>query len=61
MISTGTAEENSSTKNILIKTSRRPEHASLFNHASMAHNNYFFFEGIVSAQQATPYCRMLSV
>ncbi|KAL4868266.1 hypothetical protein BDV12DRAFT_170049 [Aspergillus spectabilis] len=28
---------------LLVKYSRRPEMASVFNHASMAHNNHFFF------------------
>ncbi|KAJ5602121.1 Manganese/iron superoxide dismutase [Penicillium lagena] len=28
---------------LLVKYSRRPEMASLFNYASMAHNNHFFF------------------
>jgi superoxide dismutase, Fe-Mn family len=30
-------------KNLLIKYARQPSMASLFNHASMAHNNHFYF------------------
>lgn len=33
-------------KDIAIRTSREPSHASVFNFASMAHNNHFFFDGI---------------
>lgn len=32
----------------MIKYSRRPEMASVFNYASMAHNNHFFFNCLVS-------------
>ena len=32
---------------LLIKYSRRPEMASVFNYASMAHNNHFFFNSLV--------------
>lgn len=31
-----------------IKYCRRPEMASVFNYASMAHNNHFFFNCLVS-------------
>ncbi|KAL2013278.1 hypothetical protein VTN00DRAFT_803 [Thermoascus crustaceus] len=37
---------------LLIKYSRRPEMASLFNYASMAHNNHFFFNCL--APEPTP-------
>lgn len=32
---------------IVVKTSRSPEHAALFNYASMAYNNHFFFKSLV--------------
>ncbi|KIW01661.1 uncharacterized protein PV09_06845 [Verruconis gallopava] len=35
-----------SIKDIVVQTARNPAEASLFNHASMAFNNHFFFEGI---------------
>jgi len=35
------------TKNLLLKYARQADKASLFNYASMAHNNHFFFKGIV--------------
>ena len=37
---------HSDPKSILLSTSRFPQHAALFNHASMAHNNWFYFQGI---------------
>jgi Fe-Mn family superoxide dismutase len=33
---------------LLVKYSRRAEMASVFNHASMAHNNHFFFNCLVN-------------
>src|SRR3954468_20691371 len=33
---------------LLVRYSRRPEMASVFNYASMAHNNHFFFNCLVS-------------
>ncbi|KAK1145383.1 hypothetical protein N8T08_004258 [Aspergillus melleus] len=36
---------------LLVKYSRRPEMASVFNYASMAHNNHFFFNCLVSTKQ----------
>ncbi|KAK4188381.1 putative 37S ribosomal protein, partial [Podospora australis] len=35
--------ESADLKSIIIKTAREPVFASIFNHASMAHNNEFFF------------------
>lgn len=32
---------------LLVKYSKRPEMASVFNYASMAHNNHFFFNCLV--------------
>jgi Fe-Mn family superoxide dismutase len=40
------------TKQLLLKTARSPSEASLFNHASMAHNNKFFFDCISSKEEA---------
>ena len=34
---------------LLVKYSRRPEMASVFNYASMAHNNHFYFNCLVSS------------
>ncbi|MCJ1282084.1 hypothetical protein MMC26_001407 [Xylographa opegraphella] len=38
-----TSDETALTKNLAIKYARDPSKASLFNHASMAHNNHHFF------------------
>lgn len=37
------------TKELVEKYSKRPEMASLFNYASMAHNNHFFFNCLVNS------------
>ncbi|KAI9751304.1 MAG: hypothetical protein M4579_006120 [Chaenotheca gracillima] len=44
VLTEGTTDENSSTNTLLTTYARQPEMASLFNHASMAHNNHFFFD-----------------
>lgn len=44
---TETKDENTKTKDLLIKYARDPNHAALFNYASAAHNNHFFFETLV--------------
>lgn len=44
---TGTQHENVTTQTLLLSTARDPMLASLFNHASQAYNNDFFFKGIV--------------
>ncbi len=44
---TGTTSYHSGTRDLLLAAARQPEHASLFNYASMAHNNHFFFHGLV--------------
>ncbi|KAL8908766.1 MAG: hypothetical protein Q9207_000623 [Kuettlingeria erythrocarpa] len=36
-------EENTPTKDLLLRYARDPNHAALFNYASAAHNNHFFF------------------
>lgn len=38
--------ENRSPKDLIIQFARDPMNASLFNHASMAHNNHFFYEAL---------------
>lgn len=38
---------------LLVKYSKRPEMASVFNYASMAHNNHFFFNCLVSIPLGT--------
>lgn len=43
---TGTVYEGKSTLELLIQSAREPQLAALFNYASMAHNNHFFFEGL---------------
>ncbi|KAL2270147.1 hypothetical protein VTJ83DRAFT_2331 [Remersonia thermophila] len=39
-----TAWEHRSIKDIVLNTAREPSQAALFNYASMAHNNHFFFQ-----------------
>lgn len=41
--------ENTSPKDLIIQFARDPMNASLFNHASMAHNNHFFYEALSTA------------
>ncbi|UKZ77477.1 hypothetical protein TrVFT333_005198 [Trichoderma virens FT-333] len=48
----GTELESHDVKTILLMTAREPSQAPIFNHASMAHNNHFFFQGI--APNGTP-------
>ncbi|KAH0551685.1 hypothetical protein GP486_007097 [Trichoglossum hirsutum] len=43
LLTAGTPDENASTKTLLLTYARQADMASLFNHASMAHNNHFFF------------------
>lgn len=46
LISSGTELEDKDTKTIALMTAREPSKAPVFNYASMAHNNHFFFQGI---------------
>ena len=48
----GTELEDKDTKTISLLTAREPSQAPIFNYASMAHNNHFFFQGI--APEGTP-------
>lgn len=43
---------------LLVKYSKRPEMASVFNYASMAHNNHFFFNCLVSPTCLLNLCRI---
>ncbi|KAF3482915.1 Fe superoxide dismutase [Arthroderma uncinatum] len=43
MLTGGTADENIGPGSLLIKYARQASMASLFNYASMAHNNHFYF------------------
>lgn len=45
---------NTSLKDIAIVTSREPSKADIFNYASMAHNNHFFFDGLAVKGGADP-------
>jgi len=45
-LTAGEPFENSQTKDLVLRFARDPLAASLFNHASMAHNNNFFFSGL---------------
>ncbi|KAK3355801.1 manganese and iron superoxide dismutase [Neurospora tetraspora] len=45
----GTDFEQKDTKSIVLATARDPELAHVFNHASMAHNNHFFFDHLSPA------------
>ena len=43
----GTVDHNATSKTLAIKYARQADKAALFNYASMAHNNHFFFSGLV--------------
>ncbi|KAJ5092944.1 hypothetical protein N7456_008805 [Penicillium angulare] len=43
LLTQDTADADAKPGELLVKYSRRPEMASVFNYASMAHNNHFFF------------------
>ncbi|KAG6040690.1 hypothetical protein E4U41_007421 [Claviceps citrina] len=45
-LTAGTELENHDAKTIALLTAREPSQAPIFNYASMAHNNHFFFDGI---------------
>lgn len=46
-------------KDLAIETARDPMNASVFNHASMAHNNHFFFSGLSPSPQQLDSCPAL--
>ena len=45
-VCSGGEYENKSPKEILLRNARDPNAAPLFNYASMAHNNHFFFQAL---------------
>ncbi|KAL9581379.1 MAG: hypothetical protein Q9212_003932 [Teloschistes hypoglaucus] len=49
-----TTDENTRTKDLLIKYARDPNHAALFNYASAAHNNHFFFCSVTPKPTPVP-------
>lgn len=46
--------EHKTPKEIAIKYARDPNSAPIFNYASMAHNNHFFFSGLSPTETAMP-------
>ncbi|KAH0499316.1 hypothetical protein TgHK011_006519 [Trichoderma gracile] len=50
----GTELESHDAKTIALMTAREPNQAPIFNHASMAHNNHFFFQGIAPGGTPMP-------
>ena len=53
-LTAGTSFEHRKPKDIVLSTARDPRAAALFNHASMAHNNHFFFSALSTAPLALP-------
>jgi Fe-Mn family superoxide dismutase len=51
----GEPDENADDKALLLKYARDPQSASVFNHASMAFNNHFFFQAL--SPEPTPLDR----
>ena len=39
---------------IAVMTARQPDQASIFNYASQAYNNHFFFQGLVNFPPVLP-------
>lgn len=48
-LTAGEPYQNSDPKDLVLRFARDPMAASIFNHASMAHNNHFFFKGFSTA------------
>ncbi|KAK1830058.1 Manganese/iron superoxide dismutase [Podospora conica] len=53
-LTAGTELESEDLKTVLLKTARDPEFAHIFNYASAAHNNHFFFKHIATEPVAMP-------
>lgn len=53
-LTAGTELEDKDTKTIALMTAREPNQAPIFNYASMAHNNHFFFDGICPGGSPMP-------
>lgn len=51
--------ENDTAKDLTLKFARDPMNASIFNHASMAHNNAFFFQTLSTAPRKLETCPQL--
>ncbi|EON66696.1 hypothetical protein W97_05942 [Coniosporium apollinis CBS 100218] len=49
-----TPEYNAQTKALVVSSARDPNQASLFNHASAAFNNHFFFKGLAIDKTPIP-------
>ncbi|KAK3715735.1 hypothetical protein LTR37_006960 [Vermiconidia calcicola] len=58
-LTAGEPFENKQPKDIVIQFARDPMNASLFNHASMAHNNHYFFSGLSTSPQHIDNCPLL--
>ncbi|PKY02504.1 manganese and iron superoxide dismutase [Aspergillus campestris IBT 28561] len=54
LLTQDTVDANVPPGELLVKYSRRPEMASVFNYASMAHNNHFFFNCLSPAPTQIP-------
>ncbi|KAL4796146.1 manganese and iron superoxide dismutase [Aspergillus venezuelensis] len=54
LLTQDTVDADAKPGDLLVKYSRRPEMASLFNHASMAHNNHFFFSCLSPSKTEIP-------
>lgn len=50
----GTDFQNKNIKDTLVQTARNPDTAALFNYASMAHNNHFFYSSLSPAKVPIP-------
>jgi len=54
LLTAGTPDENSLPGTLLVKYAQQASMASLFNYASMAHNNHFFFNCLSPSPVAMP-------
>ncbi|BCS24808.1 mitochondrial 37S ribosomal protein mS42 [Aspergillus puulaauensis] len=54
LLTQDTVDADAKPGELLVKYSRRPEMASVFNYASMAHNNHFFFNCISPTRTEIP-------
>ncbi|CAG8141357.1 unnamed protein product [Penicillium salamii] len=54
LLTQDTVDADSKPGELLVKYSRRPEMASVFNYASMAHNNHFFFNCVSPTATTIP-------
>lgn len=53
-LTSGTEFENKDLKDLAILTARKPDQAPIFNYASMAHNNHFFFKSLSPVEVTMP-------